>query len=72
MGSFFLNHLGNSTGCQFQPSTPVVMMDMVGAILDPTMANMLEHSDFTYAIETTFGTADRNVTGTFIVMPVQN
>jgi chemotaxis protein CheC len=70
MGSFFLNHLANTTGVKLQPSPPAVLMDMAGAILEVATVSVLEQSDQTYVIETVFETADSQVAGTFLVMPV--
>jgi chemotaxis protein CheC len=69
MGSFFLNYISDNTGVSFQPSPPAVMMDMAGAILDATLAGLMEFSDDIYIMETVFGTHDRQVSGTFLVMP---
>jgi chemotaxis protein CheC len=69
MGSFFLNYISDSTGSRFQPSPPAVMMDMAGAILDAALANVLAFSESTYIVETVFGTNDRQVSGTFLVIP---
>ena len=69
MGSFFLNYISDSTGTSFQPSPPAVMMDMAGAILDSALANVLAFSDTTFIVETVFGTNDRQVSGTFLVIP---
>jgi len=70
MGSFFLNHLANTTGLKLQPSPPAVIMDMAGAILEVATISVLEQSDQTYVIETVFETSDGQVNGTFLVMPV--
>ena len=70
IGSFFLNQLSENIGLSLSPSPPVVMMDMVGAILDSVLAEMLEQSDETYVMDTTFGTQDRQVTGKFLVAPL--
>jgi chemotaxis protein CheC len=70
MGSFFLNYLADTTGVRFMPSPPAVMMDMAGAILGDVMANILTVGDHTHIVETTFGTSDRQVSGTFLVMPI--
>lgn len=69
MGSFFLNHISDTTGIRFQPSPPAVMMDMAGSILDAAMASILRHCEYIYVMETTFGTNDRQVAGTFLVIP---
>jgi chemotaxis protein CheC len=70
MGSFFLNYLADITGVRYRPSPPVVMMDMAGAILDAALANLLEQGDDTYIVETTFSTKDRQVAGTFLIVPI--
>ena len=70
MGSFFLNHLANTTGASLQPSPPAVLMDMAGAILEVATVSVLEECEYTYVIETIFETSDRHVAGTFLVMPV--
>jgi len=69
MGSFFLNFISDTTGNRFQPSPPAVMMDMAGAVLDSALASVLAYSDDTYIVETVFGTNDRQVSGTFLVIP---
>jgi chemotaxis protein CheC len=69
MGSFFLNYLSDSTGQRLKPSPPAVMMDMAGAVLDSTLANMLAYCDETYIVDTIFGTKDRQVSGTFMIIP---
>ena len=69
MGSFFLNFISDTTGMRFLPSPPAVMMDMAGAVLDATLANILAYCDETFVMETTFGTSSRQVSGTFLVMP---
>jgi chemotaxis protein CheC len=69
MGSFFLNFISDTTGNRFQPSPPAVMMDMAGAVLDAALANVLASCDYTYIVETIFGTNDRQVSGTFMVIP---
>jgi chemotaxis protein CheC len=70
MGSFFLNHLSNTTGNSLQPSPPAVLMDMAGAILEVATVSVMEQCDQTYVIETIFESSDRQVAGTFLVMPV--
>lgn len=68
-GSYFLNSLGDSTGLCLQPSPPIVMIDMAGAILDITLTQIMQEQDSVLAIKTTFGTVGRQVQGTFLVMP---
>lgn len=70
MGSFFLNYLSDTTGIGLRPSPPAVMMDMAGAVLDATLADILAYSDETFIIEAVFGTNDRQVAGTFLALPL--
>jgi chemotaxis protein CheC len=70
MGSFFLNYLSDIAGQSYQPSPPVVMMDMAGAVLDDTLASILVYCDEIYIIEAIFGANTRQVSGTFLVLPV--
>jgi chemotaxis protein CheC len=69
MGSFFLNYISDNSGLSFHPTPPSVMMDMAGAILDRALAGLLEFSDDIYILETVFGTPNRQVSGTFLVIP---
>lgn len=69
IGSFFLNALVLETGLDLRPSPPAVMFDMVGAILDIVLAEISAESDDVMLVETTFGTADKQIDGTFLVMP---
>lgn len=69
MGSFFLNALADAAGLSLTPSPPAVMMDMAGSILDVALANIMEGSNDALVVETKFGTADRVIDGTLLVMP---
>jgi len=69
MGSFFLNALADRTGLDLRPSPPAVMMDMLGAILNVALIEIMMESDEVIVADTTFGTADRVVAGTFLIMP---
>ncbi len=69
MGSFFLNSLADSTNMTFMPSPPSVMMDMVGAILDVALVEIMMETDEACVVEAVFGTTDKQVNGTFLVMP---
>jgi chemotaxis protein CheC len=69
IGAFFLNAIADATGLRLSPSPPSVMTDMAGALLDVVSADLLLESDDTYLAETTFATADRDITGVFFVMP---
>ena len=69
MGSFFLTALADAAGLTLTPSPPAVMMDMAGAIFDVALANILEGSNDALVVETRFGTMDRVIDGTLLVMP---
>ncbi len=69
MASGFLNSISDATGLSLQPTPPAVMMDMAGAILDVAMASVWEESDQALVVETNFSTADRQISGTLLVMP---
>ncbi len=69
MGSFFLNSLSDATGLSFYPSPPAVMMDMAGAVLDVALSEIMLEADEACLVEATFGTQDKQVNGTFLVLP---
>ncbi|MFN8639433.1 MAG: chemotaxis protein CheC [Dehalococcoidia bacterium] len=71
IGAFFLNAIADATGLSLRPSPPTVMTDMAGALLDVVTADILLYSDDTYLADTTFATADRDITGAFFVIPSQ-
>lgn len=71
IGAFFLNAIADATGLSLRPSPPAVMTDMAGALLDVVTADILLYSDDTYLADTTFATADRDITGAFFVIPSQ-
>lgn len=68
-GTFFLNAVADSLGIFLNPSPPIVLLDMAGAILDIALAEILAESDDVFIAETSFGVADRTVEGTFLIMP---
>jgi len=69
MGSFFLNSLADATGMSFYPTPPAVMMDMAGAVLDVALAEIMMETDEACIVEAMFGTQDKQVSGTFLVIP---
>jgi chemotaxis protein CheC len=68
-GTFFLNAVADSLGVFLNPSPPIVLLDMAGAILDIAIAEILAERDEVFIAETSFGVADRTVEGTFLIMP---
>jgi chemotaxis protein CheC len=69
VGSFFLNCLSDCTGMSFHPTPPAVMMDMAGAVLEVALAAVMMETDQACIVEATFGTQDKQVSGTFLVIP---
>ncbi len=68
-GSFFLNALADATEMTLSISPPSVMVDMAGAILGIALADIMREQDEVLVVRTTFGTANRQVDGNFLVMP---
>lgn len=69
MGAFFLSAVADSTGLELSPTPPTVMMDMAGSLLDVALAEVLMETDELILADTVFGTADRQINGTFLVLP---
>ena len=72
MGSHFLNTLSDYTGLDLRVSPPEVMMDMAGAILDPTLAELMAVADEATVVDSSFSAEGREVNGKFLVMPNPN
>jgi chemotaxis protein CheC len=68
-GSFFLNKIAEITGLTTLPSTPVVMVDMIAAILNIIAASMLGMTDNVMMIRTTIMQRDRHVEANFWFIP---
>ncbi len=68
-GSFFLNALADATEMTLSISPPAVMVDMAGAILGIALADIMKEHDEVLVVRTTFGTANQQVDGNFLVMP---
>lgn len=71
-GTFFLNAIADTLGITLMPSPPLVMCDMAGAVLDIALAEVLQQSDEVFVAEAEFFTSDRQISGTFLVMPNPN
>ena len=69
MAASFLQTIADSTGLDLRVSPPAVMLDMAGAILDACLADIMAHSDEAVLVETVFGSLDRQISGTFLVLP---
>jgi chemotaxis protein CheC len=68
-GTFFLNAIADSLGVLLNPSPPIVLLDMAGAILDIALAEILAERDDVFIAETTFHISDRTIEGKFMIMP---
>jgi chemotaxis protein CheC len=68
-GSFFLNALADATEMTLSITPPAVMVDMAGAILGIALADIMREQDEVLVVRTTFGTANQQVDGNFLVMP---
>jgi len=68
-GSFFLNALADSTNLVLMPSPPSVLIDMVGAIMNVPLTFILEEGDNVLIVKANFSANDRELEGTFMVMP---
>jgi len=70
VGSFFLNAIVKNTGNRLMPSPPAVVVDMAGAITQSVMSNVLEKSNHVFVTRLTFATKDREIQGSFVVLPM--
>lgn len=65
-GSSFMNALANQTGLKVIPTTPAVITDMAGAILQTVVTELYLSEDEALIIETGFS---KDVTGHFLLIP---
>jgi chemotaxis protein CheC len=68
-GSSFLNALSDRTGLKIVPTTPVVVTDMAGAILQSVVTELYLNGDEVLMVETAF---NREMPGHFLLMPDQD
>ncbi len=71
-GSFFLNALADATNMTLTPSPPVVMVDMAGAILGIALTEIMQDQDNVLAVKASFGTANQQIDGTFMILPTMD
>jgi len=69
VGSFFLNAVADDMGICLLPTPPAVIMDMAGAIIGSVMAEVWNANDSAFVMRLVFSTADRQIEGSFIVLP---
>jgi chemotaxis protein CheC len=68
-GSSFLNALSDRTGLKIVPTTPVVLVDMAGAILESVVTELYLNGDEVLVVETGF---NGEIPGHFLLMPDQD
>jgi chemotaxis protein CheC len=67
-GSSFLNALSDRTGLTIMPTTPVVVVDMAGAILQSVVTELYLNGDEVLVVETGF---NGEIPGHYLLMPDQ-
>jgi chemotaxis protein CheC len=68
-GSSFLNAISDRTGLRILPTTPAVVIDMAGAILESVVTELYMNGDEVLMVETGF---NGMVPGHFLLMPNQD
>ncbi|HEX3032341.1 MAG TPA: chemotaxis protein CheC [Bacillota bacterium] len=68
-GSFFLNALSDLTALEITPSTPAVVKDMLGSILDYILADLSCRGDQALMVETRFVGQQGGFQGSFYLLP---
>lgn len=68
-GSFFLNALSDLTSLEITPSTPAVVRDMLGSILDYILADLSCQGDKALMVETQFVGQQGGIHGSFYLLP---
>lgn len=68
-GSSFLNALSDRTGLKIVPTTPAVVTDMAGAILQSVVTELYLNGDEVLVVETGF---NGEIPGHFLLMPDQD
>lgn len=68
-GTSFLNALSDRTGLRIVPTTPMVVNDMAGAILESVVSELYVNGDEVLIVETGF---NEDVPGHFMLMPDQD
>ncbi len=69
VGASFLNVLGDEMQIVLMPSPPTVVIDMAGALLSVVAADLMMTQEEAYVAEASFRAADRDIDGSFFVMP---
>lgn len=69
VGSALLNTLSDATGLRLMPSTPDVIIDMAGALVDIIAVDAMLAGDEAFIAQTTFGIDGTAISGAFFVVP---
>jgi len=68
-GTFFLNAVADELGVRLNPSPPIILMDMAGAILDIALAQILEERDRVFVASMEYSIKGATAAGNFIILP---
>jgi len=68
-GTFFLNAVADGLGVRLNPSPPLILMDMAGAILDIALAQILEERDRVFVACMEYSIKGAAAAGNFIILP---
>ncbi len=68
-GSFVLNSLADDSGLRILPSSPSLVCDMAGAVLNTVLAELSLAGEQALVVETTFRGADDEIQGLFFLLP---
>lgn len=67
--SYFFNYLSDRSGLTIAPTTPVVVEDMLGALLDSILAELSLYGSEALLLQTVFSGAAGELTGQMIFLP---
>jgi len=70
--AFFLNALADADDLSLTPSPPTIMTDKAKAILDIALIEITEIQDSVLVIKAVFGNENRQIEGTFMVLPTSS
>lgn len=69
VGAAFLNHLGNDTGLTLQPSPPLVVLEMAGALLDTLLTEIMSQDGDIVIVDAAFFDQARAASGLILITP---
>jgi chemotaxis protein CheC len=68
-GTFFLNAIADELGVLLNPSPPIILMDMAGAVLDIALTQILQERDRVYVARMEYSIKGTEASGNFIILP---